>query len=844
MPGAGEALRPGPRVPPDRPEARPGQGGAPCVHTHQEDLEVRLQARASAQEAAQACPRGPKTLEAIGVLRQSLPGLSQLVFHGASEVVGRYRSPRIPDATRGAPAPVGASRADPEVSQVGHSTRVAEAEQSRQHHQSLTPTVHGDRHPRHRVVPNGVPLGGLVRHAPMFLLLSLTSLVACGDKDGDDGTADCVPTGAELDECDGIDDDCDGEIDEDAEDRADWFLDADEDGFGDPADSLRACIAPSGRVDNDLDCDDADDAIHPDATESCNDIDDDCDGLVDDADGDAETTVVGWVDRDEDGWGAGPSLTFCALPEGFVEQGGDCDDQDAEVNPDAEELCDDEGRDEDCDGLVDAEDDDLGDEAAWYPDGDGDGYGADEDLLLTCEPPSDYVDLGGDCDDEDRFVNPGATERCNNDVDDDCDGTSNGCLPADGDVQLRQTHIQIEGDSSNFGLFLTSGDIDGDGKDDLVLADTSASSAYIFDALVFGEDIDVSDATATLNDTNYMGYYLESGADLSGDGVDDVVSMSSSGVVVFEGPLSGTFSSATASAIITVDNPYYNAWNDSLALMDLTGDGQADLVVGEPSDNRVLIYEGPIEGVQLDADDAWQSIEGAPASSLMGGRIVHAGDTDGDGLEELLLADAYGSTSGSTTGEAWLVSGDTLASGISELTDADVKILGSESGDYLGWSADGGQDLNGDGYDDFALGAPNDESQGEGLVSVHLGASDLSATESPSAGFTSASSNPYYAYTLALPGDLDGDGRGDIAIGHLGASGSATYGGAVYVYYSPGTGVFDETDADATIEGSSSSDYVGSGIMSAGDVTGNGHPDLVFSGYGLADVFIWQGGGY
>ncbi len=95
--------------------------------------------------------------------------------------------------------------------------------------------------------------------------------------------------------------------------------------------------------------------------------------------------------------------------------GLDCDDSDPTVYPGATEVCD--GKDNNCDGYVDE-----GVSTAYYLDDDGDGYGVDGSDILSCEPVSGYSALGGDCDDNDPNIHPGAAEVLDG-VDNNCDGT-------------------------------------------------------------------------------------------------------------------------------------------------------------------------------------------------------------------------------------------------------------------------------------------------------------------------------------------------------------------------------------------------------------------------------------
>jgi hypothetical protein len=126
------------------------------------------------------------------------------------------------------------------------------------------------------------------------------------------------------------------------------WADLDGDGFGDPASFLVACDV----VENALDCDDAAASVAPSALEVCNDVDDDCDGDID------EDPPRWYPDGDGDGFGVDVRVVVTCTPgEGYVAALGDCDDLEPTVWPGAPELCD--GVDTDCDGVVDAVDCDV-----------------------------------------------------------------------------------------------------------------------------------------------------------------------------------------------------------------------------------------------------------------------------------------------------------------------------------------------------------------------------------------------------------------------------------------------------------------------------------------------------
>lgn len=146
------------------------------------------------------------------------------------------------------------------------------------------------------------------------------------------------------------------------------------------------------------DCDDYHATAYPNTElEDIDGLDNNCDGRID------EGTVV--YDDDGDGW---------------TDAQGDCEDYSSDTYPGALELCD--ALDNDCDGISVGDVDSL----PYYPDQDEDGYGDPEQKLMVSlcnEAPQGYTLEGGDCNDGNASVNPGATEDPGTPVDEDCDGS-------------------------------------------------------------------------------------------------------------------------------------------------------------------------------------------------------------------------------------------------------------------------------------------------------------------------------------------------------------------------------------------------------------------------------------
>ena len=280
-------------------------------------------------------------------------------------------------------------------------------------------------------------------NAMLCLCKSIGNYTAVKGGDCNDSQEDVYP-GAE-EKCDSFDNNCNSLIDEgypdvDGDQQADCLdQDDDNDGVPDVIDNCPSISNPAqkdndGDGDGDLcdsdddndgtvdgqDCAPFDEAIYPNAEETCNGKDDDCDNQID------ETNAVGcqmyYKDKDDDSYGMTNQVLCLCEPSGqFVAlQGGDCDDSSWAIHPGAAEVC--NGADDDCDDEADNEG--SGGCSSLYEDVDDDGYGVTATLKCLCSPAGHYTAVfGGDCVDTNPLVHPGANEICDQ-IDNDCDGQS------------------------------------------------------------------------------------------------------------------------------------------------------------------------------------------------------------------------------------------------------------------------------------------------------------------------------------------------------------------------------------------------------------------------------------
>ena len=161
-------------------------------------------------------------------------------------------------------------------------------------------------------------------------------------------------------------------------------------------------------------------------------------------DSDPVALCDGFSDGDGDGFGVDELSFPCdSPPERVAERGGDCNDSDDTVHPQAAEVCN-GGVDDDCNSLADDDDPGLDETSAMalYEDGDADTFGREDSLLYRCEDLVGYVERAGDCDDNNSETHPEGDEVCNG-ADDDCDGLADSTAVCPCPVYRYEEHVYL-----------------------------------------------------------------------------------------------------------------------------------------------------------------------------------------------------------------------------------------------------------------------------------------------------------------------------------------------------------------------------------------------------------------
>jgi len=307
---------------------------------------------------------------------------------------------------------------------------------------------------------------------------------------------------------------------------------------------------------------------------------------------------------------------------------------------------------------------------------------------------------------------------------------------------------------------------------------------------------------------------------------------------------------------------------------DVNGDGFDDIIVGAYKNNdgggnnegAAYIFFGAnnLSGTKNlgGADSADVTMLGKGATDRLGYTVSGAGDINGDGFDDVIVgAPSNDDGGGNDEGAAYVIFGASNLSGTFDVggggQSPNITIFGKATDDFMGNSVSGSGDVNGDGFDDFIIGAYfNDDGQNNGGAAyIFFGASNLSGTKNlggvDSADVTILGNDGYLGNSVSGAGDVNDDGFDDIMVGAYNSNDCAagTNCGATYIFYGSSSlsgtkDVGSGPSADVTILGKAATDQLGRSISGLGDVNADGFPDIIIGAYTNDDAANNAGAAY
>ncbi|MFT4976782.1 MAG: hypothetical protein ACI8S6_002687 [Myxococcota bacterium] len=623
--------------------------------------------------------------------------------------------------------------------------------------------------------------------------------------------------------------------------------------YGSPGAANTDCVLDSDGdgYDEDVDCDDDNAAVNPGAAEICDDIDNNCNSLIDDSPTDGTTY---YADTDDDGYGDfGNPLDACARPSGYRTNSVDCNDTNGAINPAAAETCD--GTDNNCSG----DESDASDAAVWHPDSDADGYGDSGTETYACTQPFGHIADGTDCDDVNIAINPGAAETC--------DGTDDNCSGNEDDASDTTTYF-ADADNDKYGDPSTTqaactrpsgyrtNNVDCDDAN-VAINPGAAETCDGTDDNCSGDESDASDAAAWHPDSDADGYgdsSTETYACTQPSGyLADATDCDDANVAINPGAAEtcdGTDSNCSGNEddasdatpyFADVDNDKYGDVGSTKAACDRPVGYRTNSLDCDDTDIAINPGEEEICNDAIDQDcdghdyrtcDATLSaadgqITGEVASDMLGGMAAAIGDVDGDAEPDFALGAAIIDT-------VYVFDGGSSWAGESSAGSA-AAILTGGGGDRAGADVGGGHDIDGDGYDDIIIGAMGISDNGTDAGGAYVVYGPLSGsidlTTSAEATLLGDAAEDGAGRSTVLIGDVDSDGHADMLVTATGDGTNGVESGVAYLVLGPTTGGDLSTAAYATYTGDSARDNLGRMAAAVGDVDGDGSPDVMVNAY-------------
>ncbi len=525
-------------------------------------------------------------------------------------------------------------------------------------------------------------------------------------------------------------------------------------------------------------------------------MDGDCDDQNPDIHPTAEEACDSPIDRNCDG----------IIPSDIDNDGflcDDCNNNDPQVYPGAPEFCD--GVDQDCNGRSD---NDPVDAPFWYPDQDGDGYGDPLFEREACNAPADdYVNNGDDCNDRTANAAPGLPEVCGDGLDTNCDG-----LPGNCTVQGELSPMaRLTGDVQGAGLgaaVVNLGDVTGDGLNEVAVSSPFAPYysrervLYILKGPYSGENPVAIASRGSYTEHAFgdasttLGYVMANAGDHTGDGINDILigqlgSDASGGVYLLNGAWNsvGVVEEEALASIPPISPDSYVAAR-GFGDFDLEGDGQQDVAVTAYADPcHMQVFAGPLTGELDYQQDALLTLTGG--TDDFGNQAVFA-DVDGNGQTDVVTSARYYEANSQIEGRVYLFRD---VGGGSYTADEADNIWYGEGDAQVGQTLALGEDAGGDGYPDLWVSA-YDQLAGPNTSSVRRMSMD-----SPSGLLTDYSpvTITAFQYVSLVAADLNLDGTDDLVLADGEFNGTTQ--GKVHVFFGPMGGSYSASAADAWFDG-------------------------------------------